>query len=116
MIYLALFCLIVLAAASHAVMDAISHKRIHLARHPLRDAWHCAQHIRVAALILTGYALRPAFADPWAASLTIACGLVIGRYVWVVTYAEPEYWLRIDETLKIRTGWKWLDRILGLHW
>ena len=116
MIYLALFALIVLAAASHAVMDAISHKRIHLARMPLRDTWHLAQHIRVAALILTGYALRPAFADPWAATLVIACGLVIGRGVWVRVYDCPDYWLAVDETLKIRTGWRWLDKLLGLHW
>ena len=116
MIYLALFTLIVLAAFSHAVMDAISHKRIHLAKMPLRDTWHLAQHIRVAALILTGYCIRPAFADPWAASLTIACGLVIGRYVWVVTYADSEFWLFVDESLKLGTGWRWLDRILGLHW
>lgn len=117
MIHAALFCLIVLAAASHGIMDAIKDLRTHLARHAYKDFWHAMQHIRVASLLLAGYVSPISWrADVWAFAICAGCGLVIGRMVWERVYACPDYWLAVDETLKIGTGWKWFDKLCGFHW
>ena len=125
MIYLILFLMIVFAAFFHAVGDSIKDIKTHFGDagdasgrkgHPYRDFFHLVRLCERAALILTGYVIRPAFADPWAASLTIACALVIGRLVWERVYACPDYWLAVDETVKMGTGWKWLDKLAGFHW
>jgi len=116
MIYAALFALIIGAAFFHAVMDANAHLRIHLAQHPLRDSWHVAQWLRMACLIGIGLAWSPCARDPWACAITAVCGVVLGRLVWTAVYKTPWTWYRLDETWHISTGWKWLDKLLGLHW
>lgn len=116
MIYAALFALIIGAAFFDAVMDAIKDLRTHLTAHPYRDAWHVAKHLSRLTLIGIGLAWPLCARDPWACAITAVCGVVIGRLVWTATYKTPWTWYRLDETWHISTGWKWLDKLLGLHW
>mgnify|MGYP001021326745 CR=1 FL=1 len=117
MIYAALFALIIGAAFFDAVMDANSHLRIHLARHPLRDSWHAVKHMMRLCLLGCGYMAPRAFRADWvAATIACACGLVMGKLIWDAVYSRPRYWLALDERVKISTGWAWLDRMLGFHW
>jgi len=113
----ALFLLIVLAAASHAVMDAIKDRRTHMAKHPYADFWHLVQYIRTISWIFIGHVAPLSWrSDVWAFAICAGCGLVIGRLVWERLYACPDYWLAVDETVKMGTGWKWLDKLAGFHW
>lgn len=117
MIYLLLFFLIILHSFCDAAMDANSHLRIHLAQHPLRDSWHLFKHISRAALVGVGLIWHPCMDwDVWATWITAAGGIVVGRYVWDAVYSCPWVWLRLDERVKVRTGIKWIDKWLGLHW
>jgi len=124
-LHLGLFALIITAAASHAVMDAIKDLRTHFGDagvngyygHPYRDFWHLAQYIRTAALVGVGYIWRPCMDwDPTATWITAACGVALGRYLWEALYGMPWVWMRLDMRIKIRTGWPWLDKLLGIHW
>jgi len=54
--------------------------------------------------------------DPAVTTIVLVCGVGTGRLVWDATYRNPWRWFRLDENIRIRTGWKWLDKFLGLHW
>ena len=54
--------------------------------------------------------------DPAATWITAACGVALGRYLWEALYGMPWVWMRLDMRIKIRTGWPWLDKLLGIHW
>lgn len=115
-LHLGLFLLIVLHAFCDAAMDANAHLRIHLALHPLRDSWHIFKHVSRGALIGIGLIWAPCvWWDGWATAITAVCGVVVGRFVWDATYKNPWRWLRLDETIRIKTGIKWLDKWLGIH-
>jgi len=117
LIHPALFALIVATGFFDAVMDAITIQRIHMGYSPLRDTWHICKHLVRSGLVLVGMLLPQGWAwDPAAARIVFVSGLVTGRLVWDVTYRNSWRWFRLDETIKIRTGWKWLDKFLGFHW
>lgn len=112
-----LFLLIIAAGFFDAVGDAIKDLRTHMAAHPYRDVWHIAKHLERAALIGIGLIWAPCvWWDGWATAITAVCGVVVGRAVWAATYRNPWVWLRLDERVKVRTGIKWLDKWLGIHW
>ncbi len=68
-LHLALFAAIILHAVCDGAMDANAHLRIHLALHPLRDAWHLQKHCSRACLIAIGLLLPAAWDwDKWAAA------------------------------------------------
>ena len=116
-LHLGLFAAIILHAVCDGAMDANAHLRIHLSLHPLRDSWHLQKHCSRACLIAIGLLLPAAWEwDKWATAIVLSCGLVIGKFVWDATYSNPWRWFRMDETVKIRTGWRWLDKLLGIHW
>ena len=116
-LHLGLFLLIVLHAFCDAAMDANAHLRIHLSLHPLRDSWHIFKHISRACLLVCGALLPAAWDwDKWATVIVVGCGIVIGKFTWDAVYSNPWRWLHLDETLKVRTGWKFLDKFLGLHY
>jgi hypothetical protein len=126
MIYLILFILMLLSGFFDAIGDSIKDIRTHfgdagdaLGRkgHPYRDFFHLCKYLERSALIGIGLTLHQAWWDDriaWA--IAVLCGLIIGRAVWNATYKQPEYWLALDERVRVRTGWKWLDKWLGIHW
>ena len=80
MVHLLLFLLIIAAGFFDAVMDAISHLRIHLGRHPLKDTWHLAKHLMRLSLIAIGLVYPMAhWDDRWAACIALACRDMGGR-------------------------------------
>ncbi len=112
-----LFALIVAVGFFDAVMDAIAIQRIHMGYSPLRDAWHISKHLVRAGLIFMGMLLPLCWEwDPAVTTIVLVCGVGTGRLVWDATYRNPWRWFRLDENIRIRTGWKWLDKFLGLHW
>ena len=116
-LHLGLFGLILWVGFFDAVMDAIAIQRIHMGYSPLRDTWHLAKYMMRGGLVGIGIILPAAWEwDKWATAIVLSCGLVIGKFVWDATYSNPWRWFRMDETVKIRTGWRWLDKLLGIHW
>lgn len=126
MIYVFLFVCIILSGFFDAIGDSLKDIKTHfgdagdaLGRkgHPYRDFFHVVKHLERAALIAIGLLLPSCWwDDPWACAICAVCGVIVGRAVWDATYAQPEYWLRIDESWHISTGIKWLDKWLGIHW
>ncbi len=124
-LHIGLALLILSAAGSHAIMDSIKDLRTHFGDagvggyygHPYRDFWHAMQLVRTAALLGIGHIWGPCVGwDPGATYLTAACSIVAGRFLWEAIYRRPWTWLIIDMELRLRTGWPWLDKLLGLHW
>jgi hypothetical protein len=116
-LHASLFVLIIAAGFLDAVGDSIKDLRTHMAAHPYRDFFHICKHLERAALVGVGLIWHPCMDwDKWATWITAAGGIVVGRYVWDAVYSCPWVWLRLDETVKVRTGIKWLDKWLGLHW
>ena len=117
LLHLALFVAIIATGFFDAVMDGIAIQRIHRGYSPLRDTWHIAKHAMRLCVITVGALLPACWRYDWPATLLAAgCGTVLGKLVWDSTYARAAYWFAVDERLHVRTGWKWLDRICGLHW
>jgi hypothetical protein len=126
MIHLCLFLLIVAAGFFDAIGDSLKDIKTHfgdagdaLGRkgHPYKDFFHLVKYGERACLIGIGLVYPMAhYDDRWAALIALASGLIVGRAVWDATYKQSEFWLRLDEQIKISTGIKWLDKWLGLHW
>lgn len=125
MIHIALFLLIVAAGFFDSIGDSLKDLKTHfgdagdaLGRkgHPYRDFFHLCKYFERACLVGIGYVLpRCWWDDQWACAIVTICGIVVGRAVWDATYRQPEFWLALDERVKISTGWKLLDRLLGFH-
>lgn len=125
MIYAAMFALIMLSAVCDAAGDAIKDYRTHLGDsgdaqgrkgHPYKDFWHGAKHLNRAALIAIGLCVWPATAHTLAFIITLFGGFFIGGFVWAAVYDMGAFWYALDERVKISTGWRWLDKVLGFHY
>lgn len=117
MTYAALFAAMLLAGVFDAVCDGIKDVRTHLSAHPYRDVFHLSKHAARLCLLTIGALLPGAWwDDPVSMAITVVCGLVMGKLVWDAVYKRGWDMVRLDERVKITTGWKWLDKWLGLHW
>ena len=117
LLFLHLLACLLLHAFCDGAMDAIKDLRVHLARHPFSDFWHGLKLVSRLSLLMAGWGIAfGVLYSPPATLIVVAAGLVIGRKVWDVTYRQPDRWLALDERLKLSTGWRWLDKMLGFHW
>jgi hypothetical protein len=48
--------------------------------------------------------------------ICLFANLIIFDLVWNFSYKRADFWFNLDETVKITTGIKWLDKMLGFHW
>ena len=99
-------------AVANGVMDNIDH---HKGAQSLRDFWHLLKYIDRLFLVLIGVSLT-LITWQWLTIVVILIMLAFAKLVWNhFYYSYVEFWRRVDDTVKITTGWKWLDKILGFH-
>ena len=99
-------------AVANGVMDNIDH---HKGSAALRDVWHLCKYIDRLFLILIGVSLT-LITWQWLTIPIIIIMLVFAKLVWNHFYRSyVQFWQQADDTVKITTGWVWLDRQLGLH-
>lgn len=108
---LLLITIILFDAVANGILDSIDH---HKGARTLRDFWHVMKYVDRALLIGVGACL--VFARwRWWYIFPAPLGLVAFKEVWnYVYYDYAELWVRIDDTLELSTGIKWLDRFLGI--
>ena len=99
-------------AVFDGIQDNIDH---HKGAQGLRDVWHLIKYINRAFTVLTGIAITQLMWH-WLLIPAIIILLVFAKLVWDYFYYNyVEFWQRLDNTVKITTGIKWLDKILGFH-
>lgn len=106
----------VLYAFCDAAMDAIRDKRTHLGLHPYRDFWHLLKHL--SRLFLCSFAIFSFGVEGWGGTAFVAgMSIFCSYWIWKVVYEEgSDYFFDVDEKMRISTGIKWLDKLLGFHW
>lgn len=112
-----LLAVIALHAFADAICDSIKDYRVHIALHPFGDFWHASKHISRFALILLWPVAREAWwYDGALVWVTLVLGALLAKWgVWDLTYAQTWTWFRLDESVKITTGSKFIDKLLGFH-
>ena len=112
-------------AITNGRADAIKDYRTHIGKHPYRDYWHILMLITKISFIIIGiFNVLEFNILPFNVLLNIVfivflniSFMVLSVVVWDYNYNDPEHkWYEKDETLKISTGIKWLDKLIGLHW
>jgi len=103
---------IFLHSAVNGILDNIDH---HSGARTLKDAWHGVKLFDRITLIMAGIiAARCKWS--WLKIATLVLALFLAKNVWSYFYLNHiEFWIRLDETLNITTGWAWFDEFLGIE-
>lgn len=107
-----------LAAMFNGMQDHIMFYRTHIGKHPYRDFWHICKYIVMLTLILSGIILEKIISFLGFKTFLLFVPLITLHYIFkfFAFIGPPDKFYNVDETFKIRTGCKWLDKILGLHY
>lgn len=102
-----------IGSAANAIMDNMDFHYPDRLR-SMKDFWHLMKYIWMGCLIGVGaigshIVWRPDF------DLLVYIVVLFGsRYIWDhLFYNYTAFFVNIDETLKIKTGIAWLDKLLG---
>ena len=105
-----LLAAILAEAVSNGCQDNIDHHKSMMA---LRDIWHLAKYCDRGALIAVGFFCSKVDWD-WLKILMLLPVMYFAKMVWDFFYTNyVNFWFRLDESVEISTGWKWLDELLG---
>jgi len=105
-------------AISNGRADAIRDYRVHIAKHPFRDFYHIMLWITKLSLIGIGVfnTLLFSYFKIWFIIVYNIIFISMSIVIWNYNYNDPEHkWYKKDESLKISTGIKWIDHLIGLH-
>lgn len=109
-----LLFIVALSNAVNAIMDSVDHNS---GASPLRDFWHSLKYLDRLLLISVGAQCILSGFSFLALALLLIPAVVFGKLIiWdYLYYNHVDLWLRLDRTIKISTGWPWLDKLLGFH-
>lgn len=109
-----------------AIMDNITFHRVHLAKHPFRDYWHLKKHVARLSLFLAGVAFTSIIVTSIILKFFVLMTAIL--VIWLayvallktkwnkIALSPDTFYFDKDETMKITTGCKILDKWLGFHW
>lgn len=103
---------IFLHSTANGVLDNIDH---HSGARTLKDIWHLTKLADRITLVLVGvFAARCKW--PWWKFAAVILVLFLAKYVWSYFYLHHiAFWVQLDDTVDITTGWAWLDEFLGFE-
>lgn len=103
-------------ALCDGVMSAIRDIRTRETGPPYKDFYHLCLHAGRALLLLAAFGAAKCCLPWWQTAIIAALSVCVGDTVWHGAKCDDWFWLALDDRIHASTGWRWLDKKLGLHW